>query len=268
MIINDWIQTNSVLIVLGVSILLLIYFIIEIIQNHRIIKRRLFKRQRIAVSPLANLLIILGYIFFIYIVFSASEIKRADWAQILLMIGLVTITAVYASSTQKIAKETKEQRYAESLPLLVPDIIRGSITAKTEPNEVEYRTLQTGVGIEVIWHNLGKGVAINSRFSFWSAPLDSHPGKVLYFPPSESTFLKIGGRKEIKIEKTWVGQWYDIPKAYHPRLEAEYQDIYERKITTVQEFHIDEEAKTAFLGDLYFTVNGKRLGEELTQHDS
>jgi len=265
MIINDWIQTNSVLIVLGVSILLLIYFIIEIIQNHRIIKRRLFKRQRIAVSPLANLLIILGYIFFIYIVFSASEIKRADWAQILLMIGLVTITAVYASSTQKIAKETKEQRYAESLPLLVPDIIRGSITAKTEPNEVEYRTLQTGVGLEVIWHNLGKGVAINARFSLWSVPLDSHPDKVIYFPPRESTFLEIGGQHKIEFKEEWKGQWFDQPESYKPRLEAEYRDIYERNITTAQEFHIDEQNKKVFLGDLYFTVSGKRLGEEATR---
>jgi len=62
---------------------------------------------------------------------------------------------------------------------------------------------------------------------------------------------------------------YDIPEAHHPRLEAEYQDIYERKITTVQEFRIEEEngSKKAFVGELYFTVNGKRLGEEITSHD-
>jgi len=67
----------------------------------------------------------------------------------------------------------------------------------------------------------------------------------------------------------WVGQWYDIPKAYHLRLKAGYQDIYEKNITTVQEFRIEEENgnKKAFLGELYFTVNGKRLGEEATRHD-
>lgn len=263
MIISDWIQTNSVLIVLGVSILLLIYFIIEIIQNHRIIKRRLFKRQRIAVSPLANLLIILGYIFFIYIVFSASEIKRADWAQILLMIGLVTITAVYASSTQKIARETKEQRYSESLPLLVPSVTK-MITEGLEPDEIAYESLQSGMGLKVVWRNVGKGVAINVRLSLHGAPLPS--GKVPLFQLRESQALESGGQKETDPSK-WDEQHLDKPD--QPRLEAEYQDIYERKIVTVQKFRIEEQNKTkrAFIGDLYFTVNGRRLGEEIIEHD-
>ncbi len=201
----------------------------------------------------------------------------SEWVQIVLMGLLVVITGIYAwrtfaisnatkkqaDASVKMARETKEQRYSESLPLLVPDITRrGVIEQNLEPNEVYYQTLQTGVGIEVIWHNLGKGVAINSRFSFWSAPLDSPPGKVLYFPPSKSTFLEIGGRKDITIDKTWVGQLCGIPEGYFPLLGAEYQDIYERKIVTVQEFRIDEQNKKAFLGDLYFKVNDKRLGEE------
>jgi hypothetical protein len=222
-----------------------------------------------------------GTIILLTIAFVAASIigilyatKRIDTAQTLEIAALTTlvlITAWYAKQTTIMAKEMREQRYSECLPLLVPDVTRRSIVdQKLEPNEVDYQTLQTGVGIEVAWHNLGKGVAINTLFSFWGAPLDSHPGKVLYFPPPESTFLEIGRRKEIKIDKTWVGQWYDIPKAYHPRLEAEYQDIYERKVSTVQEFRIDEEngRKRAFLGELYFTVNGKRLGKEVIRHDS
>jgi hypothetical protein len=49
---------------------------------------------------------------------------------------------------------------------------------------------------------------------------------------------------------------------YQPRFEAEYQDIYERKITAVQEFRIDEQNKRPSLGDLYFTINGRRLRKE------
>jgi len=203
------------------------------------------------------------------ILYATDRIDTAQTLEIAALTTLVLITMWYANQTRIIAKETRKQRYSESLPLLVPDVTRRSVVGKLEPNEVDYQTLQVGVGMEVTWHNLGKGVAINARLSFWSAPLDSTPGKVLYFPPSESTFLEIEGRKEIKIDKTWVGQWYDIPKAYHPRLEAEYQDIYERNITTVQEFRIEEENgnKRAFLGELYFTVNGKRLGEEIVSHD-
>ena len=174
---------------------------------------------------------------------------------------MMTATAVYAYFTEKMAEEMREERYNESLPLLVPDITRRSIVdKKLESNEVDYRTLQTGVGLEVTWHNLGKGVAINVRLSFSSPPLDSHPGKSLYFPPRESKALGVAAKESISFEwEQFVGQLVDQTK---PRLEAEYQDIYERNITTVQEFRIDKRNERAFLGELYFTINGRRLVEE------
>lgn len=201
------------------------------------------------------------------ILYTTNRIDPAQTLEIAALTTLVLITAWYAKQTTIMAKEMREQRYKDSLPLLVPAATRRSVVGKLDPNEIDYQTLQTGVGIEVTWHNLGKGVAINTRFSFWAAPLDSHPGKVLFFPPRESEALEIEGRKEIKFSDEWAGQWYDMPEAYYPRLEAEYQDIYERKITTVQEFRIDEQNKRAFLGELYFTINGRRLGEEVTRHD-
>jgi hypothetical protein len=225
---------------------------------------------------------VVGIAFIIFIsVFGAINMDKAPVFTLVLYAGLIVITMFYAyysmetanaareqaDASVKMARETKEQRYSESLPLLVPAVTRRSIVGNLEPNEIDYQTLQTGVGIEVTWHNLGKCVAINTRFSFWAAPLDSHPGKVLFFPPRESEALEIEGRKEIKFSDEWAGQWYDMPEAYYPRLEAEYQDIYERKITTVQEFRIDEQNKRAFLGELYFTINGRRLGEEVTHHD-
>ena len=194
-----------------------------------------------------------------------------DWGlvqgvQILLTLSLVIITGVYAFSTVKIVKEMKNQRYSESLPLLVPDITRRSIVdQKLEPNEIEYRILQTGM--EVTWQNLGKGVAIDVRFSFWSAVLDSHPGKSLYFSPRESDALGVAAKESISFEPTSVGWGHQLVDQTKPRLEAEYQDIYERKIVTVQEFRIDEQNKKAFLGELYFTINGRRLGEEVIRHD-
>jgi hypothetical protein len=217
------------------------------------------------------------------ILVSIQGAKHIDLAPVFILVlyaGLIAVTMFYVYYSMEIARATREQaeasvemaeemrgqRYSESLPLLVPDITRRDVVdRRLEPNEVDYGTLQTGVGLEVIWHNLGKGVAINARFSLWSVPLDSHPDKVIYFPPRESTFLEIGGRHKIEFKEEWKGQWFDQPESYKPRLEAEYRDIYERNITTAQEFRIDKQNKKVFLGDLYFTVNGKRLGEEATR---
>ncbi len=200
-------------------------------------------------------------------------ISTAQAIDLTLTFFLVCVTLVYAvrtaeiaGATRKQAEEVKAQRYSECLPILVPDISRRSIVPeKLEPNEIDYQMLQTGVGLAIMWRNLGKGVAINTRFSFWSAPLKKHPGKTLFFPPQDSEALEVMGAKQIKVGRTWAGQWCDLSGT--PRLEAEYQDIYERKITTVQEFRVDKKNRKAFLGELYFTINGRRLGTEVINHD-
>ncbi len=204
------------------------------------------------------------------LLYAFNQLDTAQALEIAALTTLVLITMWYANQTRIIAKESRKQRYSESLPLLVPDVTRGSIVGKKlEPNEIEYGILQTGVGMEVTWHNLGKGVAINVRFSFWSAALDSHPGKALYFPPRESKALGAAAKESISFEPTSVGLGHQLVDQTKPRLKAEYQDIYERKVVTVQEFRIDEQGKNkrAFLGELYFTINGRRLGEEVTRHD-
>ncbi len=208
----------------------------------------------------------------------SSKIGIGEVINIIILFTLVLVTVVYAKRTAQMAEEMREQRYSESLPLLVPTLghlatpdIAPVITPpprsqNLDPNEVPYESLQAGIGIKIVWHNLGKGVAINSRFSLWGAPLPS--GKVPFFPPRESQALESGGRKETDFGG-WDEQRFEKPERYQPRLEAEYQDIYERKITTVQKFRIEEQnnIKKAFLAELYFTVNGRRLGEEITQHD-
>jgi len=186
-----------------------------------------------------------------------SKITTGQVIEIIILFTLVLVTAIYAKRTAEIAKETREQRYSESLPLLAPTI--PPPLSGLAPNEIPYESLQSGVGIKVIWCNVGKGVAINSRFSFWAAP--TSPEKASFFPPRESGMLEVGGKKEVDYSKIlYDGQLTTISDAYQPKLEAEYQDIYEREVTTVQEFRIDEQNKRAFLGELYFTVNGRRLG--------
>lgn len=222
---------------------------------------------------------ILGIILAITIIAMIIVVARkGQTLDNVLLAGLIAVTTWYAYATIKIARATKqqaeasvkmaeemrEQRYKDSLPLLVPTIPPDWDTQGLAPNEVIYVYLQIGIGIKVMWCNVGKGVAINSRFSFWAAPIS--PKQANFFPPRESGTLAVGDKKEVDYHDTRGDkQIIAISDAYQPRLEAEYQDIYERNITTIQEFRIEEHDghKRAFIGDIYFTVNGRRLGEEV-----
>ncbi len=192
--------------------------------------------------------------------------------QVILMGLLVVVTSIYAwrtfaisnatkkqaDASVKMARETKEQRYSESLPLLVP-----TIPPILRAEKLPLEAMKSGNTVKVVWCNVGKGVAINSRFSFWTVP--TTPGRANYFPRSESVTLEVRAKKEVDYSEILNDrQSEDISEPYQPRLIAEYRDIYERNITTVQEFRIEEQNKNkrVSLGDLYFTVNGRRLGEE------
>ena len=213
------------------------------------------------------LIVFAGLIIFLLI---THLIDMNQAMNLLLLFALVCVTGIYAirtaeiaGATRKQAEEIKEQRYSECLPLLLVSIAQK--TKGLDPDENLFKILQTGTGATFEWANMGKGVAINARFSLWGVPLDSHPEKVLFFPPGESKALEVGAH--VRIDFNYKGEWFDKPAAYCPRLETEYQDIYERKITTVQEFRIDKKNKKACLGELYFTINGRRLGTEMIHHD-
>ena len=227
-------------------------------------------------------LFVAGIIFagVLAVVLLLKLINTAQAIQIIISFVLVLITAIYVKRTSDIARATKEQadasvkmaermreqRYNECLPILVLSIIPTWNTEGFAPNEIPYVYLQNGIGVKVMWCNVSKGVAINLRFSFYTAP--TSPGKASFFPPRESGTLEVGGKREIDYsEMLNDSQLREVTKEYCPHLLAEYQDIYERKVTTVQEFRIDKQNERAFLGDLYLTVNGRRLGQEVTQHD-
>jgi hypothetical protein len=224
--------------------------------------------------PLFNLVLLAGLIAVTTIyAYSTIQISRATKDQSEKIREQAEATRRQADASVKMAEETKKQRYSECLPLLVP-----SIPPVFSTDELPYESLQSGIGMKVIWSNAGKGAAINSRFSFYPAPTSS--GKAEAFPSRRLGTLEVGGKKEVDFDKIFERywqqtkllndkRWHQISDEYQPRLEAEYQDIYERHITTVQEFRIEDHDnnKRAFLGELYFTVNGRRLGEETAQHD-
>lgn len=258
MSINDWIQANSILIALGVSILVLIYLIKEII---KCIRRRLTKRQRLAVSPLTYILLILAYIFFIYIVFSASEIKQADWAQILLMIGLVAITATYAWSTEKMAKEIREQRLSEARPYLLlrlkGEAVQWDKNEKGEPPDREF---------PVTIRNAGKGPAINLWAALWGSKTTYAGDSKGYLAPNEeweTTISRVSVRfVESGIKKEgWLPELRKSIKQEYPGVIAvKCSDIYHRAWVSYLclERHVDVE---------YFVIEEEQNIVELKSHD-
>lgn len=208
--------------------------------------------------------------------------------QVILMGLLVVITGIYAWRTFSISRATEKQaeagvkmademakkRYLDCQPVLIPKI--PTRVGQIPEEDVLYMILasglggmvqQTPVGVTIRWLNAGKGVALNATFSLTGTPLESQPNKVRFFTPTPNlrTAFKVDEEKEVAFDSNWKA--VEMPHGYSPRLEAEYQDIYETPITTVQEFRFDAENRTAVLGDLYFTVDGRRLGEETTRHD-
>jgi len=212
--------------------------------------------------------ILFGFLVVSYLFCNLHKIQPNEWVEISLLVGLVAATcalALYAAgqadTSVKMAKEMREQRYSESLPLIIP-----TIPPILRAEKLPLEAMKSGNTVKVVWCNVGKGVAINTRFSFWTVP--TSPKRAWFFPPGESITLEVNGKKEVDYSEILNdGQIKKISEAYSPRLEAEYQDIHERKITTVQEFRIDAENERVSLGDLYFTINGRRLGREITEHD-
>jgi hypothetical protein len=221
-------------------------------------------------------------------VWGALNIQYAPVATLILYAGLIVVTMFYAyysmdiaratrrqaEASMKMAKEMAIKRYSDSQPVLIPQV--PTRLGQIPEEDVLYMTLASGLGgmeqqtpkgVTIRWRNAGKGVALNATFSLTGTPLESEPNKARLFIPTPNlrTALKVDEEKEVTFDLEWKA--VNMSVGYSPRLEAEYQDIYERKLTTVQEFSFDKDKERAHLGELYFTVDGRRLGEEVTRHD-
>jgi len=117
MTIADWIQSNSVWIVFGVTIVVLVYYIYKTTEIFMSKKRR--RTIRHPITALTLILTVWGLLFLIYIVFMGGKIQVDDWAQVILLGGLVSITAAYAYSTEKMAEEMRKDRLLTSRPVIV-----------------------------------------------------------------------------------------------------------------------------------------------------
>ena len=210
-------------------------------------------RRRLTPGPITLILVILGLIFTAYLVLHWHEIKPADLPQILLMIGLVTITAIYARSTEKIAKATKEQLLSEARPYL---LLRLNGEGMPPPPKEFTVTIR----------NAGKGPAINLWAALWG-PKKSHFGDSKgYLAPGEEwqttiSRLSTGGVELGIIKEGWLPELRKLIKQEHLGVVAvKYNDIHHRVWVSYLclERHVDVET---------FVIEGEQNIVELKKND-
>ncbi len=152
----------------------------------------------------------IGLLFILYLVLHSREIEPADWAQILLMLGLVAVTGLYAFSafrqanaSVKMAEEMKEQRFSEAQPYLLLRLKDEAI----QWDEIENKRPPNEFGIEI--RNVGKGPAINIWAALWDARKSFFGNSRGYLAPEE--------KWEVSITRTPI-MLEDLTARYLPNL--------------------------------------------------
>jgi hypothetical protein len=111
---------------------------------------------------------LIGLLLIIYLIANIANIVPADWAQIILTLGLVAVTSMYAWSTQKQAKasvemaeEMREQRYDTVRPVIIQKAIH--------EDEKKVRAIEDPLAPNYFSHfeiyNAGNGPAIELEIS-------------------------------------------------------------------------------------------------------
>ena len=217
------------------AVLLLISGVILIINmlNNIVNKNRSADRDK------ALFLVLLGAYFLFVIVLAyrySDEIKLAEFLQILLMFGLVTVTIVYAwsaskqaSASRKMAEEMKEQRLSEAHPYLLLRLKDEAI----QWEEIENKRPPNEFGIEI--RNEGKGPAINVWAALWDARKTFFGDSRGYLAPIEKwetsitrTSIMLGN-----ITAQFLPNLSEIVEQPMPGIIAvSYNDVHKRKYVT------------------------------------
>lgn len=98
---------------------------------------------------------IIGVLLITFLIANINNIVPADWAQILILLGLVAVTGMYAWSTMKMAKEMREQRVMASRPAIVlkavyeKDIWEGSTKDYFSHFEISSVGSTTAIEVEI-----------------------------------------------------------------------------------------------------------------------
>ena len=139
---------------------------------------------------------IIGLLFISFLIANIGNIIAAEWAQILLTLGLVTVTAVYAWSTYNMANEMREQRYNTARPII--DIQRvesgesllkeGEILKSSKtPTYLTCKFVNIGIGPAIDLYSFIYSNEIHDRWNFGTLAKDKETENVDIFLDSEES---------------------------------------------------------------------------------
>ena len=153
-------MTSPTIVSLVVSALLLVYVILSTIQA---------LRKHTTINLIPFVLFALGTIFTIFLVYRGKDLAAGDLGLILLTLGLVVVTAIYAWETEKLANITRKQFVADSRPYLVIKLPE-DITVPGANDDQLFELLSCGMlsSIRVTIKNIGKNTAINIEPGIWN----------------------------------------------------------------------------------------------------
>ncbi len=114
-------------------------------------------KKHTSFNPIPLILLLIGILFAIVVYYRGNELVARDWAEILLTIGLLTVTAAYAWSAErqananvKMAEEMRDQRVMASRPVIIIKVVPSeSIVAGADSDYFEIYNAGNGTAIEV-----------------------------------------------------------------------------------------------------------------------
>lgn len=173
---------------------------------------------------IARLLLPLGLIFITYLSYHVFEIQPADWAQIMLMLSLVSVTGIYAYFTFKMAEEMREQRYDAARPVV--DIQRKEELDTRISEALAAESREPSYGLHCVLRNIGLGPALDVC-SFIQTPGGERKRWEFGTLPTEGETE----RERLSLLQSNNNQW---------ELVAYYRDVYGRAFKSSREISIDK----------------------------
>ena len=215
---------------------------------------------------ITRIIIAWGFLFILHLALHWRDIRPAEWAQIILMLGLVAVTLIYAMSairqanaSEKMAKEMENQRYDTVRPVIdiqwQPDakeeeLVRAAGVMAIEGGEPPQSQLPDK--LTCVLRNVGVGTATDV-YSFIQAgtqPDDEcHQLRPL-------CLLQING-----VSEEWPLSLKEIDN--HKFLVAYYRDVHNRCFQSIREVSRDEKRGNLKLDPLGTSKLDKEVYREL-----
>jgi hypothetical protein len=194
-----------------------------------VVVRWLSRIGTVNIGPIVVILLIIGVLVAILLQYRGHELTAGDLAQVLLLLGLVTVTAVYAASTsrqaeanRRMAEEMKEQRHGAVRPIV--DILWPSTGIRAIP-EITAAAYGKFESLECSLRNIGLGPAldVSSLIQLPDASCRQH------------SFGTMGVNKETGLYRLSTRQ-----EDGSSRLLVEYYDVYGRRCESRREVTVDK----------------------------